>query len=471
MVATTGNREIRDMKRTAISIFVIASALSLVSCNKGLNTIEDQMDRTAVILASTDGDITKTALSGSDDSGYDVVWSAGDSFKIGKKTFSLVEGEGKASGQFEGTVPADGNYTVYYPSTYDGKNWPTTQSYVAGNIAGSPMKASVTVADGNLPASIQFKNEGGILRLTVDNADETILTKIVVCADGLEPITLDCNGGVKLTEDGVVFHIAMPEGEYGNVRISLKSGALICRKKLSSSTKLVINRSEITTASFTAKDFALPEGAIPLIFSVADNRQIMFACGNLWCDTDENPSPENFHFEANSTDTPEFGARNNEHISHFMWSETLQGAVALEDDGNVADKGVFSGYFTVDDCDLWRLPTNEEWKYLFEVIESNGSRKDKHEGLRLYADDRETGYVELPVAGYRNHYKSEDITSVGAYGMYWSSTNYEKDNACTYALIFNPGSSSVHLGTVNTEWYHKNMAYSVRLVIDVDNIY
>ena len=111
MVATTGNREIRDMKRTAISIFVIASALSLVSCNKGLNTIEDQMDRTAVILAYTDGDITKTALSGSDDSGYDVVWSAGDSFKIGKKTFSLVEGEGKASGQFEGTVPADG-YTV-----------------------------------------------------------------------------------------------------------------------------------------------------------------------------------------------------------------------------------------------------------------------------------------------------------------------------------------------------------------------
>lgn len=459
------------MKRIIISIIALASAFSFASCNKELTTVEDQMGRAAVILASTDGDITKTALSGSDESGYDVVWTAGDSFKIGKKTFTLVEGESKPSGQFEGTIPADGDYTVYYPSSYNGTEWPTTQSYAAGNIAGSPMKASVTVADGELPASIQFKNEGGILRLTVDNADGQILTKIVVFADGLEPITLDCTGGVKLTEDGVVFHIAMPEGEYSNVRISLKSGALVCKKKLSASTKLVINRSEITTASFTAKDFALPEGANPLIFSVGDNKKVMLACGNLWCDTDENPGPENFHFEANSTDTPGSGARNNEHISHFMWSGTLQGAVALEYDGIVADKGVFSGYFTVNDCELWRLPTNEEWKYLFEIVESDGSRKDKHEGLRLYADDRETGYIDLPVAGYRNHYKSEDIISSGGYGMYWSSTNYQKDNAYAYALVNNVGATRPgYHGSVNTEWYNKNMALSVRLVLDVDNI-
>ncbi|MCQ2138000.1 MAG: fibrobacter succinogenes major paralogous domain-containing protein [Bacteroidales bacterium] len=449
------------MKKIINTFAAFAVAFTMVSCDKENATSETS--RMAVIFASTENGITRTALDGNDTDGYDVVWSADDSFVIGNKTFTLTEGEDATSGKFEGVIPDDGNYTVYYPSIYNGTDWPASQPYAEGNIAGSPMKASVKVADGNLPASIQFKNVGGILRLTVKNADEQILTRIVVCADGLEPITLDCNGGVKLTEEGVVFHIAMPEGEYDNVRISLKSGALICRKKLSSSTKLVINRSKITTASFTARDFALPDGAVPLIFSVGDNKRVMLACGNLWCDTAENPGPENFHFETNSLDTPGSGTRNESHISHFMWSGTLQGAVALEYDGNVAEKGVFSGYFTVDDCDLWRLPTNEEWKYLYNISKSDGPRKGKHSGLRLYADDSDTDYVELPAAGYRNHYKSEDIISSGAYGMYWSSSSYGNDNADAYALHY-------YLGAVNTEWYNKNMAFSVRLVMDVDDI-
>ena len=458
----TGNKG-NVMKKTNTAFAIVAAIFSIASCNKELTGPDTAPGGKIVIAASTENALTKTALSGDDANGYDVVWSTDDSFVLGKKTFTLTKGEGTTSGTFEGITPADGDYTVYYPSTYNGTDWPASQTYAEGNITGSPMKASVKVADGKLPASIQFKNEGGILRLTVKNADEQILTKIVVCADGLDPITLDCNGGVKLTGDGVVFHIAMPEGEYDNVRISLKSGALICKKTLSSSTKLVINRSEITTASFTARDFALPEGASPLIFSVGDNKRVMLACGNLWCDTAENPGPENFHFETNSLDTPGSGARDESHISHFMWSGTLQGAVALNYNGNVADKGVFSGYFTVGDCDLWRLPTNEEWEYLYEIIEPDGPRKGKHSGLRLYADDSDTDYVELPVAGYRNHYESEDIISSGYYGMYWSSSDYKTDNAYAYALHY-------YKGAVHTEWFNKNMALSVRLVLDVDNI-
>ena len=113
---------------------------------------------------------------------------------------------------------------------------------------------------------------------------------------------------------------------------------------------------------------------------------------------------------------------------------------------------------------MWYISSlKKDWRCnLFEIINPDGPRKGKHSGLRLYADDSDTDYVELPAAGYRNHYKeSEDIISSGAYGMYWSSSSYENDNADAYALHY-------YLGAVNTEWYNKNMAFSVRLVMDVD---
>ena len=246
------------MKKIIITLAAVAAAFSMVSCNKETATPEGNpaIGAKTVIFASTENRMTKTALDGNDTDGYDVVWTEGDSFTIGGNTFTLTGEAGKTSGTFEGTVPADGDYTVYYPSTYNGTDWPAAQTYVESNIAGSPMKAEVTVADGQVP-SIEFKNEGGILRLTVKEesgaTDHYSIKSVKVSADQLPAsITLDCGDGVEL-DGSLVFNIAMPAETYTGVVIKISTtGPNICTKTFKGTSGLVIERSKITAASFTA---------------------------------------------------------------------------------------------------------------------------------------------------------------------------------------------------------------------------
>lgn len=247
------------MKKIIITMAAIAAAFTIASCNKELvETENNPTEGNCIITASTESSLTKTTLSGDDASGYEVVWSEDDSFKIGGNTFSLTDGVNTTSGTFEGTAPADGTYTVYYPSEYDATTWPASQTYIAGNISGMPMKASVTVSGGKTPSSMKFQNEGGILRLTVKNDESACVKSITINAAELtSPITLNCGtAGVTLTNAGVDFYIAMPSGStsttYTNVRIELATiDGKVCTKTLKSSTGgLVIERSKITPASF-----------------------------------------------------------------------------------------------------------------------------------------------------------------------------------------------------------------------------
>lgn len=255
------------MKKSAFILMAMAAMFGLSSCDKELVPAEIVNDKANVIYAST-GDNTRTALSYNKTTGeYDVVWSENDAFRLNGNDFKLTSKPGSTTGKFEGITPTvDGEYTAYYPATYNGTNWPTSQTYTAGNITGSPMTAQVEVVSGVVARTVQFRNAGGILRLTVnieeneENEENVSISKITVCADELEsPITLDCSNkkdGVALTADGVEFHIAMPSNgnepaSYSNVSIYLTdTNGNICRKSLKSDVKLKIARSKITKASF-----------------------------------------------------------------------------------------------------------------------------------------------------------------------------------------------------------------------------
>ena len=256
------------MKKSALILMSMAAMFGLSSCDKELVPAEIVNDKANVIYAST-GDNTRTALSYNKKTGeYDVVWSENDAFRLNGNDFKLTSEPGSTTGKFEGITPTvDGEYTAYYPATYNGTNWPTSQTYTAGNITGSPMTAQVEVVSGVVAGTVQFRNAGGILRLTVKNTESVSISKITVCADELKsPITLDCsNGGsgVALTADGVEFNIAMPSNgnepaSYSNVSIYLTdTNGNICCKSLKSGVKLEIARSKITKASFSvnSKDF------------------------------------------------------------------------------------------------------------------------------------------------------------------------------------------------------------------------
>lgn len=277
------------MKKNTFILMAMTAMFGLSSCDKELFSTENT-NKTFTLFATTESG-TKTALSGNDTDGYQVVWSEGDQFAIYNKSegntytkvssnFTLESGEGTPNGTFTGsaTLNTGTEYMALYPASiysnsYDKTTWPaTTQTCTVGKITNSPMFATFTVNEKNQIPTVSFKNMGGILRLTVKNTESVSIKikKITVCADELEsPITLDCSdcsngeGGVDLTAGGTQFHIAMPSNgnepaSYSNVSIDLTdTNGKVCCKSLQSDVKLDIVRSQITNALFSvnSKDF------------------------------------------------------------------------------------------------------------------------------------------------------------------------------------------------------------------------
>lgn len=235
-------------------------ALGAIACSREELPSTDQnsqpsleQSQTMTITASiAESNLTKTALSGNETDGYNVVWSEGDQIKIGTETFTLTEGAGTTKGKFSGNPLANGSYHAYY-ATNDGQV-PTTQYYAAGKITNSPMLAQVTVTDGE--ASIaNFTNIGGLLHLTIKKVKAATIKSIAVKGmlnSSDKRIFLDCSSNpVTLTEEGSEFYIAMPEGTYTNFSVEMNTTAdETLTKTMASGTSLIITRSQITNASF-----------------------------------------------------------------------------------------------------------------------------------------------------------------------------------------------------------------------------
>ncbi len=475
------------MKKIIITLAAVAAAFTTASCSK--EPFVEQEENTAlgncIITASTESNLTKTSLYGNDTDGYEVVWSEGDTFKLRGETFTLIKGAGTTSGTFQGYVsPLNGAATAYYPASYDGSNWPTEQTYTKDNITGSPMKADVRCWKGEIDGGkIEFKNVGGILRLTVKGSEK--IKSIKVFADGLKDITLNCGDGVALDGmNGTVFHIAMPEGKYSGVSIMFTSVSDDCIiKTLKADTQLVINPSEITTASF--KVSTAPNGALPGSFSVAEGKQVYFSKGNLWTNYEKDRDAEAFHFESN-----QWGYREEftfTHISHFCWSQDYRGAIS---GGLNSDHTLFcdeSHKVSVDGSEqIYYVLSEEEWEYLFDGRTMvNG--KDSYtpgityggkRGVVLYPDDYNgptlnpnTEYTDetfpidcvfLPAAGYR---ESNDIHD-DHIGYYWtSSPNIEHDVFSGYAFYVPFDGLDVLLGRQEK----CSRGYSLRLVANASS--
>lgn len=217
------------MKHIYSFIAILAAAAGFVSCSKEeANNPDNPDDFVSVIHACTDEVASKTALG----DGYSVVWSEGDQIKLsgakGDFIYTLKdEDAGKTSGTFEhvGAVPA-GTYEAYYPTTFNGTNWPETQNYVKNGgrrenlISNAPMKAfEVTVsADGSI-SDVKFYNPGGLFQI-IATGKETVKS-IKFEASGFSGVTLDCGEGVALDQNNPTnFNIALPARTYDSAVIT-----------------------------------------------------------------------------------------------------------------------------------------------------------------------------------------------------------------------------------------------------------
>ncbi len=483
------------MKKIIITLAAIAAAFSMVSCNKETATPEGNpaIGTKAVIFASTEEGMTRTALSGNDTDGYEVVWSTDDSFKIGEETFTLTEGEGTTSGKFEGTVPSNGDYTVYYPSSYNGTDWPASQTYAEDNITGSPMKAEVTVADGQVPASIKFQNEGGILRLTVDAIEQpapVVVKSVTVSAAGLdESITLSCGEGVTIDEDiAKDFYIAIPAGTYTGTVISFTaSDGKVFTKSMKTGKNLVIERSAITTAKFSVKDYTepRPDGALSGKFTInAAGDQVYFSNGNLYWDGDS------FEFETNQYDIS--SSWETSHVSNFYWSKTASSAYADDYDYDYSTSDVLftnatettpKADFTVNgDAGVWRTLSRAEWRYLlanytYKYLSVNGKygiviAPDGFSGtiadsynVSAWAVAEAAGFVFLPSTGYRDGGFINEVSGDTISCIYWTSTAVPDNEENAYRMFFKWEDSKLNTDFDADGW--REWAAGIRLVSDV----
>ena len=498
----------------------------------------------SVITATIENDLTKAYLdaNGNDTDGYKVFWSAGDKLFVGSQDeiwyaeYTLDEASaGSSNGTFcwkEGAIfhsktysmpefEVDWRYSAYYPfsinvfddeGNFIGGAWKTEQTYADMYI---PMFAAAECTEEG-KADFVFTNLGGLLRLTVKGtatirsielrAAETMSGAIdcmsyegdgyiMLIKDdthgGIHYVTLDCGkDGVELNdEEGTDFYFSLPccfdtknweiDG-YSDVTITLTdTDGKTCVKKLNNK-KLFIERSQITTATFTASEWILPGK-----FSVAEGKQVQFSSGNLTATVDATGAPTAWKFAANQYDYLGEGGANKTigtaagDIDLFGWSNSAiiygisTSMESLDYSGDFVDWGENIG-----DGKTWRTLTTEEWQYLLNSRTVNGGiGEDKSYsinityggkmGFVLYPDDYvgdaisgnvdslPEGVVFLPETGFRH---GSDVEEVGVVGNYWTSST-DGENQASFVFI----NSDLCQDTFMSREY----GFSVRLITDV----
>ena len=454
------------MKKVLFSIAALAVAFGFTACSNEDEALGNVKGEKTTVLAMTEVG-TRTALESDGAGAYNVVWSEGDKIYIGNghseyKEFTLKSGAGETTATFEGEVPADGTYKVYYGSQYD--TFESTQHYEAGKVSNFQMCASATVTDGKI-SPIQFWNVGGILRLTVKGT-ATIKnikvtseqpmsgpssfnneTKTATASDyyNIKYVQLDCGDGVALTNEGTVFNIALLANTYTGVQITLTDAdGKTLTKKFKGTDGLKIERSKITKASFTAS------------FPPAGSRGSAKRTGDvdvkwvqLWKD-----GPKFAEYNVGATSATEYGG-------YYAWG----GSQDKVDDHNTTNTG--EGNLTgTDDTAAklwgsnWRMPTNAELEALLNSDNCTCTWTENYNGtgknglLCTGKGDFSSNSVFLPAAGYS---LLGFAVQQGNLGYYWSSTAYGSDNA--YDLYFVSDTQFMHSAS-------RNGGCSVRAVLN-----
>jgi hypothetical protein len=208
--------------------YFLAIAVLFAACqpNNDLGTPfqKGQKVTLSATIANPDGGAKqmpgKQRVSGLDDTPSDptngaikLTWNEGDQIKVTvngqSATFTLKEGYGGSStGEFEGTMPADGNsYTVTYPVEAPAL---TTQTYVENGFGEGLMAMS---GEGTLEEGFILTATNALLGLQLTGSKA--LSDIVVTNNQGGTYTLNC-AGVTLKDEATLFYIVVPAGTWAN---------------------------------------------------------------------------------------------------------------------------------------------------------------------------------------------------------------------------------------------------------------
>ena len=265
-------------------VFAALAAIALSACQQNLDIEKNELGKAVVFTATTESSATKTALSENGDS-YDVVWSSGDQItivdaaaKVGvySTTGTTTRADfTKESGDDAETAP----FKAWYPaSVYNAGApvLPASQTYVEGNISGSPMYAESSTN------TLEFKNIVGIIRVNVSttqggksvrrielsanegmsgaisNAATLASSGYAATVAGTAGVTLDCGeSGVAIGSEATAFHIAVPANTYTSLSITVVTTDGLSQTR-TANTGITVSRSQITGVTISFNDLQLP---------------------------------------------------------------------------------------------------------------------------------------------------------------------------------------------------------------------
>lgn len=424
------------MRKISLCIAVATTAICFASCSQkeildlpGQDVEASGQARTMTVSACIDDSpagqngstVSKTALSGDDENGYDVVWCEGDEILIGGETFTLISGAGSTSGVFEGPELADGDHDAYYATS--SKQIPTNQTFVAGCIPNSPMHATVSVTGGKA-GKAEFKNIGGLLRLKLKNIQKAKVSNISVSMETFPSTTrilLDCGeNGVELAEEGTTFYIAMPEGSFSSVSIDVTNiDNKTCSKSLKTGKSLTISHSEITDVALTV----LFDGKYPTYHNGHEFVDLGLPSGLKWA-------------------TVNIGAEDFSHAgSFYAWGETETKTTYSENNYSwPADRTITKENDAASVCwgGNWRMPTKAEVEELMQNCTwdlRNGAYKVKNDDSKQFIILPFTGIMKESSLenGHNGYYLTSDIDYNYPYALLLiRGTDYSYSFSCDH---------------------------------------
>ena len=238
------------MKNLAKIFMAVVLLAGITSCVQDTTVDEGIFQPTTELTISVE-DANRTALGAKTDEGtYPVYWSTGDKISVNgvasKALAEIEEGAVKGLFQIEGTI--DSPYKVSYPATEEAGKvlFAAAQSYKEGTFS----EGAAAMYGESETMTIEMKHAAGVLQFPIKAADgeEVVLKKVIVTnangklaglytaeliegelaltpdATATSSISYDC-GELALSAEPVKLHIAVPAGEYAELKVSLMSAA------------------------------------------------------------------------------------------------------------------------------------------------------------------------------------------------------------------------------------------------------
>ena len=428
------------MKR--IFIFAALAAAALTACQQELNIDENKPDTPVVFTATTESSATKTALSQNGEN-YDVLWQDGDQITIvdaaanvGVYQTASTTTQGSFS-HVSGTAAATPGYKAWYPASLYGDGTPTlpaTQEYTAGNIKNSPMYAESSTE------SLSFKNICGVIRLNVSTTQsDKKVRRIILSADqgmsgaisnaatlasddyvatvsGTAGVTLDCGeSGVAISSTPTPFHVAVPEGTYTTLKITVTTTDGMIQTRTSTS-GISVSRSQVTDITLGFGSLVATTGSATVSGGGMQEWVQLWAGGPKWA-----------KFNVGSTITSYAD------VTAYTQPGVIGGYYSFCGRyDSVADASGTEDTATYIWGSNWQTPTQDQeqalidnclWEYM------DGTEGHQYEaGCTLAGykvSGKDAGFTDnsvfLPLAGIKDQ-NVYSIGRVGSRGCYWSST-------------------------------------------------